>query len=71
MNVTDRQAGELRSVSAFLELQAEKTRPTFTDETRPKFDHHVTFAMKREINSLASTVSQLGLGLASALAMLD
>lgn len=71
MSIGARLAAELQSLAANFEAQAERTKPTFTDETRPKFDHYVTAAMKGEISSLASSVSRLDAELTSALRLLD
>lgn len=71
MTVVTQQSNELRSIAAHLKSTAERTRSTFTDESRPQFDHRVIEAMRIEIQNLAVRVSELDVALDNALHLLN
>lgn len=71
MSVVARQSADLRSIAEQLVTTAEQTRPTFTDQSRPQFDHRVVAAMRTEIRDLAAHVSELDAALEKALRLLD
>ncbi|GAB2736891.1 hypothetical protein [Sinomonas soli] len=71
MTVVARQSNDLRSIAEHLKSTSEQTRPTFTDESRPKFDHRVIDSMRNEIRNLSVHVSELDAALESALRLLD
>ena len=71
MTVVSRQSADLRSLAEQLVSTAEQTRPTFTDQSRPQFDHRVVTAMRTEIRDLAAQVSELDAALERALRLLD
>lgn len=71
MTVVARQSKDLRSVAEHLKSTAEQTRSTFTDESRPQFDHRVIDAMWIEIRNLSVRVSELDVALENALRILD
>ncbi|CAN7327553.1 hypothetical protein [Arthrobacter sp. LjRoot14] len=71
MTVVAQQSNDLRAIAEHLKSTAEQTRPTFTDESRPQFDHRVIDAMRNEIRNLSFRVSELDVALENALRLLE
>lgn len=71
MTVVGQQSGELQSIAEQIKSHAEQTRSTFTDESRPQFDHRVIEAMRTELRNLSTHVSELSTELESSLRLLN
>lgn len=71
MTVIGQQSTELRSIAEQIKTNAEQTRSTFTDESRPQFDHRVIEAMRTELRNLSAQVSELGTELEHSLRLLN
>ncbi|SDW86024.1 hypothetical protein SAMN04487912_105121 [Arthrobacter sp. cf158] len=71
MRVVGHQSNNLRYIGEHLKLTSEQTRPTFTDESRPQFDHRVIDPMRIEIRNLSVRVSELDVALENALRLLE
>lgn len=71
MTVVAQQSNDLRAIAEQLKSTAEQTRPTFTDESRPQFDHRVIDSTRNEIRNLSFRVSELDVALENALRLLE
>lgn len=71
MTLVGQQSNNLRSIAEQVKTHAEQTRSTFTDESRPQFDHRVIEAMRMELRSLSTQVSELGAELEYSLRLLS
>lgn len=70
MTVVGQQSSNLRSIAERLKNHAEQTRSTFTDESRPQFDHRIVDAMIGGIRQLSTHATDLDTELKSSLRVL-
>lgn len=71
MSIVSRQAADLRALAEQLVSTAEQSRPTFTDESRPQFDHRIIQTTRTELRRLSAHVDDLDASLEHALRLLD
>lgn len=71
MSQIARRARDLVAIADRLDKTAADSRATFTDATRPNFEHHVVAAFMREAKRLESQASELDARMERALCLLE